>query len=349
MFRLQITILEGCAVLGSNKREAVTAGITAEVADGIWRIVLPTPWPVGPVNVYLIDDDPLTLVDTGPIHGPALEALEAALAERGRQTKDLERIIITHQHPDHWGLARPLAGRSGAALCALDEFDAWLAAYPSSLEREDRFADELIVRHGGDPSASGGIYRNDVDFAERAEITHPLRNGDVVEFADRRLRVLHRPGHSRSDTVLHDDDRRVMIGADHVMVRPSVPLLSPPLSGPASPHRHRALATYKTSLRRTRAMDIEVVLPGHGDPLHDAHAVIDERLARYARGTERVGAVVDHEPRTALEIATLVRGRIAARTVFFAICETLGYLDELLDAGAVLETEVGGVARFRAV
>jgi glyoxylase-like metal-dependent hydrolase (beta-lactamase superfamily II) len=78
---------------------------------GIRRLAIPTPFQVGRVNTYLLDDDPLTLVDTGPNSGTSLDALERALAEHGRRIEDLELIVISHQHMDHLGLASILARR----------------------------------------------------------------------------------------------------------------------------------------------------------------------------------------------------------------------------------------------
>ena len=86
----------------------------------IHRLPIPTPFRVGLVNCYLIDDDPLTLVDVGPNWGSALVALDDAVRGAGRRLEDLERIVITHQHADHVGLVRIVADRSGAEVCALD-------------------------------------------------------------------------------------------------------------------------------------------------------------------------------------------------------------------------------------
>ena len=85
----------------------------------IHRLSIPTPFMVGRVNCYLIDDDPLTLVDCGPNSGKALDELERALGGHGRRIEDLERIVITHQHLDHLGLVDILARRSGEEVCAL--------------------------------------------------------------------------------------------------------------------------------------------------------------------------------------------------------------------------------------
>jgi glyoxylase-like metal-dependent hydrolase (beta-lactamase superfamily II) len=77
-------------------------------------LTVPTPFPVGPVNVYLVkEDDGLTLIDVGPRFGPAREALQEALAARGYQLPDVKRVILTHVHSDHCGLAGELAGGIG--------------------------------------------------------------------------------------------------------------------------------------------------------------------------------------------------------------------------------------------
>src|SRR3979411_2733714 len=86
---------------------------------GIHRLAIPTPFAVGRVNCYLIEDDPLTLLDTGPNSATSLTALEAAFNAHGHRVEDLERIVVTHQHIDHIGLVEILARRSGAEVCAL--------------------------------------------------------------------------------------------------------------------------------------------------------------------------------------------------------------------------------------
>ena len=322
--------------------------ITTVNVDSVQAIAVPTPWPVGPVNVYLIEDDPLTLVDTGPAYPPAIAALEAALAAGGRRVEDLERIVVTHQHIDHWGLAAHLAERSGAEVCALEGLDRWLADYPASLVAEDGFADDLLREHGGG-AAVGRLHRQDRDYADGVTVDRTLRHGDVLEFAHRRLRVLHRPGHSRSDTVLHDEQRRILLGADHVLSKRSVAILSPPLDNRAAPERGRprALAQYMTSLRTTAAMDLQVVLPGHGAPLRDHRAVIADRLGGYARARAGVAAAIGDVPRTAVEVAESLRGPIRRDAMFFALCDVLGHLDALLDDGAIEETrDADGLTRF---
>ncbi len=97
------------------------------IPDYLHTISLPTPFPVGPVNVYLAEGEPLTLVDAGPRYAPAREALEAALAGHGYRVADLRRIVLSHAHPDHCGLAAELARVSGAEVLTHAASLPWLA------------------------------------------------------------------------------------------------------------------------------------------------------------------------------------------------------------------------------
>src|SRR5436853_7897206 len=88
-------------------------------AAAIHRLEVPTPFAVGAVNAYLVDDEPLTLVDCGPNSATALAALEGLLADHGRVIADIDLVVVTHQHMDHMGLAGLVAQRSGAEIACL--------------------------------------------------------------------------------------------------------------------------------------------------------------------------------------------------------------------------------------
>jgi glyoxylase-like metal-dependent hydrolase (beta-lactamase superfamily II) len=159
------------------------------------------------------------------------------------------------------------------------------------------------------------------------------------------LRVLFRPGHSPYDTVLFDEAAGVLFGGDHVLHWPSTPILAPPVNGDARHGRPRAFAHYLASLRATAELEIDTILPGHGEPVLDHRATIAGRFDRYTRITEQTAAAVTSEPRTAAEIAAELKGGLPPRTAFFVLCEVLGHLDQLIDEGAVVE-HVDGVSRF---
>src|SRR5919112_3424343 len=110
----------------------------------VHRIAIPTPFAVGRVNLYLIDDDPLTLVDAGPNSGSSLEELQRCLRALGRSIEELERIVITHQHIDHIGLVQILAVRSGAEVVALDRLAPFVENYREEAAADDDYAGEVM-------------------------------------------------------------------------------------------------------------------------------------------------------------------------------------------------------------
>jgi glyoxylase-like metal-dependent hydrolase (beta-lactamase superfamily II) len=323
----------------------------------IHRLPIPTPFMVGRVNCYLIEDDPLTLVDTGPNSGKALDELERALAAHGRRVEDLERIVVTHQHIDHTGLLSILARRSGAETCALDVLVPFLADYGAANERDDELAEALMLRHGIPRDvvmALRAMSRAFRAWGSAAEITLPLTDGGTLEFGGRSLRVHHRPGHSPSDTIFHDEASGVVLGGDHLLDKiSSVPLISRALggkSGVPAGGRPRALLMYLRSLRETQAMEgVTRVLPGHGDDVIEFRELIDARFALHERRARKIGDLVAERPRSAHEIAHDLWGNVAVTQAYLTLSEVLGHLDLLAERGEVREAEAGGVARWEAV
>ena len=175
---------------------------------GIHRLQIPTPFAVGRVNCYLIEDEPLTLVDTGPNSGKALDELTTQLGARGHSIDDLELIIVTHQHIDHLGLVEIVAEHSGAEVAALGAAAERLANFDEDAEAEDRFAVELMLRNGIPEEvtvALRSVSRSFRGWGSHVAVTRPLADGEEMAFGDRTLEVLHRPGHSPSDTVFWDE------------------------------------------------------------------------------------------------------------------------------------------------
>jgi glyoxylase-like metal-dependent hydrolase (beta-lactamase superfamily II) len=322
-------------------------------AGGIHVLPVPTPFAVGLVNCYLIDDDPLTLVDAGPNSGTSLTVLETALAERGRRIEDLERIVLTHQHIDHIGLAQILAERSGAEVCALAALAPWLARFGVEMEGDDGFAEAVMLRNGIPRDISIALRAVTQQFrawGASVQVSRPLADGDTLEFASRAWRVHHRPGHSPSDTVFHDEASGVLLAGDHLIKHiSSNPLISRPLEGGEPGDRPKALITYLSSLRATRAMDVDVVLAGHGDPIEDHRTLIDERLAAHERRLQKIAGILQDGPKSGFEIAQQMWGNVAVTQAYLTLSEVLGHIDLLLERGAVVEQEDDGVVRFAVV
>ena len=327
---------------------------------GIHRLSIPTPFQVGRVNAYLIEDSPLTLIDSGPNSGKALDELEQALAARGHAIEDIELLIVTHQHIDHFGLASILARRSGAEVAALDALAPYLRDFRDAAELDDRFAQQMMLMHGIPADVVTALRAVSASFrawGSAVDVTRSLHDGEELQLRDRTLRVLHRPGHSPSDTVFLDDRSElgqpsILLAADHLIKHiSSNPLLARPLgaapdfSGP----RPRSLVDYIASLKLTRAMTLSLVLPGHGEPISDHVALIDRRLHLHHRRAEKIHGLIAAAPRTAHEIALELWGNVAVTQAYLTLSEVLGHVDLLLADGRVVEQEADGVVRFAAV
>lgn len=318
-------------------------------AQGIRRLAIPTPFAVGRVNVYLIEDDPLTLVDAGPNSGRALDELQRRLRDLGRAIDDIELVIVTHQHIDHLGLVDIVASHSKAEVAAIDAAVPFIENYSQAAAEDDRFAMDLMLRHGIPEDvvrALGSVSQAFRAWGSRAKVTRVLRDGDRIEFRDRTLEVHFRPGHSPTDTVFYDAERKTLLAADHLLAHiSSNPLISRIAS---KDERPQSLVIYLESLRKTQAMDIDLVLPGHGDPITDHRALIDQRFELHRRRAEKMLKLITDRTRTAYELAQALWGNIAVTQAYLTLSEVLGHTDILQNEGRVREVEEDGVVRFEA-
>ena len=320
------------------------------LAAGIHHLAIPTPFAVGRVNVYLLEDEPLTLVDAGPNSGTSFDVLTRGLTDLGHTLEDIELVILTHQHIDHLGLVSLVASHSGAEVAAIDAAVPFVERFSEEADADDAFARDVMLRHGiaeDVVSALQSVSRAFRAWGARADVTRVLHHGDTIELRDRVLQVFHRPGHSPTDTIFLDPERRMLLAADHLLAHiSSNPLITRPRDG--SQRRPKALVTYLESLRATREMDLDLVLPGHGDPITDHRTLIDERFALHRRRAEKLYRLISERPRSAYELAQSLWGNIAVTQAYLTLSEVLGHTDILLDEGRVREVEADGVVRFEA-
>ncbi len=222
--------------------------------------------------------------------------------------------------------------------------------FSEEAQADDEFALEMMLRHGVPEdvaTALASVSRAFRAWGARVDVSRVLRDGEPIRLRDRTLHVHHRPGHSPTDTVFHDRERRILIAADHLLKHiSSNALITRPSDG--TNERPKALLAYLDSLRATRAMDVSLVLPGHGDPVTDHRALIDERLALHRRRADKIERQLEARPRTAYEIAQVLWGNIAVTQAYFTLSEVLGHLDILMADGTVRERDHDGISLFEA-
>ncbi len=218
-------------------------------------------------------------------------------------------------------------------------------------ERDDREAAELMLRHGISEEVVTALRQVTGSFrawGSKTKVTRPFADGEPLRFRDRILQAHLRPGHSPSDTVFWDADRRVLIAADHLIKHiSSNPLISRPLDG--SSERRQALVEYIGSLQRTRELPAQIVLSGHGEPITDHRALIDQRLAMHQRRAEKLYGLIAEESRTGHDLAQAIWGDVAVTQAFLTLSEVIGHVDLLINAGHVREVDDDGVLRYQAI
>jgi glyoxylase-like metal-dependent hydrolase (beta-lactamase superfamily II) len=290
-------------------------------------ISVPTPFYVGPVNVYLIAEEPLTLIDTGPKTKEAIEALKEGLRKARVRVSDIRRIVLTHAHEDHCGLAKQLRDEAKEAQVFVHGWETGhrkgrleYGENRALLERAGVPADELAEMR----KMYEGVRRfaDALEDHEHAELT----DDEEIRFEKGSLRVVHTPGHTPgSCSFLREADRTVIAG-DCVLKRITPnPVLSPDPLDPT--RRFRSLAEYLVSLARLRSLHPTLVYGGHGDAVED----YEELFNRYLRAiNERQAEVIRLIPKTgatAWEIAQELFPGSTDVHRFLAVSEAVAHLD----------------------
>jgi glyoxylase-like metal-dependent hydrolase (beta-lactamase superfamily II) len=321
------------------------------------QIALPTPWEVGPVQIYVIEGDPLTLVDTGVARPESRRALESAFEELGLGLEDVKRVILTHHHTDHMGQVQTLRG-AGADLELWVHEDDVEDVEQYSAERDERIepGNELFREYGvPEPllQAQAANIRDSVArepaLCEAARVDRRLRGGDHVPFKDFDLDVIHAPGHTAGHILLHEPQSGTLLTGDHLMGE-AVPFTESyfvaGVPEPGDPLRRRprfrGLPVYLDSLRRLRAQAFRLILPAHGGIVERPARAIEEALLFYEVRIQRIeralARAVDRSGRraSAWEVWQLLFPKLdplsQMRTRMMMV---IGGLDELEDAGRV--------------
>jgi glyoxylase-like metal-dependent hydrolase (beta-lactamase superfamily II) len=327
----------------------------AELLPGVWRLPLPLrDSPLGHVNTYLVRaDDGYLLVDCGWDTADTLRALEGHLRALDIRLPDVRQLVITHIHPDHYGLAGRLREITSAELSF------------HRLERlyiESRYVDadvllsemrEWLHLNGTPPEELDHLNRGSMSMMERVQIAFPdrtLDGGEEIPCGRYAFKVIWTPGHSAGHICLYDARNKVLLSGDHVLphITPSVGLHVRTNGNP--------LADYLDSLRLIGRLEAELVLPGHGEPFQGLPERTDELLAHHQRRLEEVVRLLSKQPGESLtgyEIASRMgwsRRRTWDDLTGFerrlAVTEALAHIELLHARGQVEKRCADGAVRY---
>ncbi|MBK5928381.1 MBL fold metallo-hydrolase [Rhodobaculum claviforme] len=328
-------------------------GAALEVAPGILWLRLPLPMRLDHVNAFaLADDDGWTLVDTGFDTPPTRAAWQAALAGplAGRP---VARVLVTHHHPDHVGLAGWFQTHHGAELWM--PRTGWLFARMLSLDIQERPADATLAfwRAAG-MTATELAHRAEARPFNFADVVHPmplgfrrLEDGATIRLAGRDWDIRFGDGHAPDHATLWSRDGALVLGGDQLL-----PGISPNLGVYATEPGADPVGEWMDSCRRlaAHARPDQLVLPGHKLPFTGLPLRLAQLIDNHHGALGRLRAHLA-TPRTALEcFPALFRREIGAGELTLALVEAVGHLNHLARTGqATWELRADAARLWRAV
>ena len=305
------------------------------VADGIRWLRLALPFRLDHVNVYLLDDgDGTTLVDTGIFDAPTCAVWERLLPALAAEGRPVHRIIATHCHPDHLGMAGWIAERTGAPLLmSTSEYLTSLAIHldPSALEAEPYAT--FYASHGLDPAVTARLLHNGHHYLRMVSpLPRTFRRvvaGEQLTIGARRWQILTGGGHAPEQVMLHCPEDDLLLCADQVLLR-----ISPNISVQAMDPQGDPLGIYLRSLASLRALipDTTLLLPGHNLPFRGLRARVDELTAHHAGRLAAILEACRDRPTTAAALILTVFGRTIddPHQMGFAFGEALAHANLLV-------------------
>ncbi|MEM6668620.1 MAG: MBL fold metallo-hydrolase [Pseudomonadota bacterium] len=313
-----------------------------EIAPGLFVVPLPVPFPPGAVcSVVLDDGDGWTIVDTG-LRLDQTKALWRRLLETNFAAKPVRRVIGTHHHPDHIGLAGWFQSEFGAELwmprtswlfARMLQLDAWTEppAEAAAFHHRAGYDPEMMARWRERAKQNFSVTVEPIPLGFRA-----IEEGSEIEFGGRRWRVLFGHGHAPDHAVFVCDAEQIVIAGDQVL-----PRITPNIGVYATEPDADPLGDWMASCARLaeRLDDRLLIVPGHGDPFRGAGRRLRTVLDKHVRSLDRL---VDHiaQPRSVVEcFPALFRREITPALEGLATVETLAHLNHLWRQGRVVRRE----------
>jgi len=320
----------------------------------IHLLKIPTPFPVGAINAYLLEGDLLTLVDCGPKYPDALNALESELGKLRYRIEDIQQLIVTHHHIDHIGLAGEIVKRSNAKVIAHPRTVPYLLDYDKHRSLGNDFIRQLLIESGVPDTIKGKIERTGGSFAQWVEpisaVARTLDEGDTVNIGGGSWRVYHTPGHAGDLICLFNESTGELLSNDHLLRDiSSNPLIEPPLKGETE--RPKRLLQYISQMNRIADLHPRIAYPGHGEIIHDVPDLVRKRIHFHQRRANKIYDLLKPAPLTLWEITDCTfKDRLKSGSDFYlGLSEMLGHVDILVSDGRVEGVKEGEVIKWRVI
>ncbi|TSA88093.1 MBL fold metallo-hydrolase [Deinococcus detaillensis] len=306
----------------------------------LYAALVPIPLPMKTVTVLIDLSPPVTLIDTSINTPEARQALEAALSALGLHWPDIERVIVTHIHPDHYGLAGLIEERSGASVQMLDHSVKQERLW-SDWERQLPAQHQFFAEHGAPPNFGVGEAQTSEWVRPAVRLT-PLQAGQQVTLDGADWQVLWLPGHADGHLGLWQPETEMLIAGDAILPRitPNIGLY---VGGRPDP-----LGDYFATLENIRALGPVQAVVGHYGPTMDKVAARAQEIhGHHLERLDELLVAVRERPRHAYDLSFVLFAReLPPSGRRFAVAETLAHAEYLRLGGAVQRSWVDGVWQY---
>ena len=277
-----------------------------EIATGIYQLKVPIPDnPLGYLNCYLIEGkDGWLMVDTGWYTPDAFSSLEKGLKDLGLSLTDIATMLVTHVHPDHFGLAGKIKQISPRTELLTHRWESDLieSRYVKFSELQDKMG-TMLQRHGVPPSDLSMLQSASMPALQFVTVTFPdhvLYGGEIITTGIYDLEIIWTPGHSPGHLCLYEPRNRLLFSGDHIL--PSItPNVSYHVQSGDNP-----LGDYIYALRKLQNLPVTKVLPAHEHIFTDLRGRIEQIVDHHNGRKAEIQQAIAKEPRSAYEISSQI-------------------------------------------
>jgi len=322
-----------------------------EVMPGVLWVRLKLPFRLNHVNVYLLaDGDGWAMIDSGFGNEESIAAW-TALCEGPLANVHITRLIVTHSHPDHVGLAGWIVERFKCPLY-MSQVEYLQSVYHQNRGTEERRNAQRLFfqRHGMDEGLTDKLLGRGQDYLKRVSVLpasyHRLSHGDEISIGTRRFKVITGGGHALDQVMLYCATDKLFLSADQVLSK-----ISPNVSVWAVEPEQNSLGEYLASLASlTTTLPYDVlVLPGHGVPFYGLKIRIKQLADHHEERCGLIAEACQLGPKTSKELVPVVFHKhvLDAHQMGFAAGELIAHVNYMLVEGRLTAEENDGVLLFR--
>jgi glyoxylase-like metal-dependent hydrolase (beta-lactamase superfamily II) len=305
-------------------------------------------------NVYVLGKGPLTMIDAGPKINGAMDFVRRELNAIGFGFGAIEKIIVTHGHVDHFGLAARIRNAAGHTVRILahpeEKWRMSMGNFESGLWSQE--ANDLMVMAG---APSERIEQARKRFRDMSKLAEPLDDVDFLEDgeelagSDFRLKVIHTPGHTAGSICLFESQSKVLFAGDTIIkhISPN-PIVEPRRKFLRDPC-YRSLAAYLSTLDRLKSLAVDFVFPGHGEYVRDLRETIQTYSTHHKERMDLIWKALRKGPSPVYNLVNEVFPYVPEDHIFLGISEIISHLEVLVREGAAKVVDKGPPSIFCAV